>query len=793
MRILVLADAGSSHTQGLVRALVNAGVDCKIISFRPAACDVEVISLEPGSDQSDRNHQRLADLAQTVINEWKPDFINSHYVTVYGALALRLSGAPHIASVWGSDILVRPARSIAAAAIVREVLSKAIAIFATSRVLATAARGYSDAPIFVTPFGADNATAQMDRTPIEGAGITHPLIISCAKGLRGYYGLDTAIRVIGLLKTRGRQVRFNIAGDGPLKASLYTLVAELGLEDEVRFLGHLERDAVAQLHAASHIALYPSRNESYGVSLLEALHAGTPVVSTRIGGIPDVLWEETYCATAAVDDVVGLANAVERLAAPKRWKPSSDLARAHASRFEWSKTIKYFTVALRILSESQPKQLANLTGPTIQDVEQAKTHGLYVVHYPFGTRARAVSARPLRVKAMIAALQRAAVVITATGSGRKEHVFALIQLYQRLGVPLLASYAEGHSVPYLSFNRLTDFDWRFYEYRFLRRLAKRAPLIWFIRDAHPLFAFHRKVVGVAEHWKRRILFQLDLAVIGSIATRVAVPSTRFAELLPKSLFAKALTLPPGTDETAGGYRLTDRLAALRNRQLNILYAGGLGPTYNCLPLLAACCLVRSLGYDVRVGLFVRPEEYQRYKEALSLFWLRQAFTTYHVDYERLKTVAKDYNLAAIALRTTTYQAYAYPAKTIDYMAFGLPQVITRGIGAAAFVEREGIGWACGDSVAEIAQTLLGVLQSHDAYTTASLRVHERRAAHTWAIRAQRAVSVDAPFDFPSALGETISLDRSIPAEYDAQFWQYARILQEQVDEASATHFDQKAA
>ena len=91
-------------------------------------------------------------------------------------------------------------------------------------------------------------------------------------------GLDTAIRALGGLKNR--EWTLDVIGDGPLRPELEALTAELGLKDRVRFHGF--RDDVEDWMASSGCLLFPSYQEGIGLTLLEALNVGLPVLASDL-------------------------------------------------------------------------------------------------------------------------------------------------------------------------------------------------------------------------------------------------------------------------------------------------------------------------------------------------------------------------------------------------------------------------------------------------------------------------------------------------------------------------------
>jgi N-acetyl-alpha-D-glucosaminyl L-malate synthase BshA len=98
-----------------------------------------------------------------------------------------------------------------------------------------------------------------------------------------------------------------MVGDGPDRVEAEDEVRRLQLEDEVFFLGKL--DAVAPLLAGADLFLLPSQSESFGLSALEALASGVPVVASLAGGLPEVIRDGETGFLRPVGDVDGMAAA----------------------------------------------------------------------------------------------------------------------------------------------------------------------------------------------------------------------------------------------------------------------------------------------------------------------------------------------------------------------------------------------------------------------------------------------------------------------------------------------------
>lgn len=123
-------------------------------------------------------------------------------------------------------------------------------------------------------------------------------------------------------------------GSGQASRELRDLSAALGLSGIVRFLPPQPRGPLADVYRAADLVIVPSHNESFGLVALEAAACGTPVVATRIGGLPTAVGG----AGVLVDGhhPVSWASAIASALASRPLLAGR--ARAHAERFSWSHT-----------------------------------------------------------------------------------------------------------------------------------------------------------------------------------------------------------------------------------------------------------------------------------------------------------------------------------------------------------------------------------------------------------------------------------------------------------------------
>ena len=101
--------------------------------------------------------------------------------------------------------------------------------------------------------------------------------------------------------------------DGTWLAGLRDKVAKLGLGERVVFLENQPQKRVARLMRFATALAHASRAESFGLVLIEAGVCGTPVVATRVGGIPEIIPSQEFGVLVEAGDVAALATALDDL------------------------------------------------------------------------------------------------------------------------------------------------------------------------------------------------------------------------------------------------------------------------------------------------------------------------------------------------------------------------------------------------------------------------------------------------------------------------------------------------
>jgi glycosyltransferase involved in cell wall biosynthesis len=171
-------------------------------------------------------------------------------------------------------------------------------------------------PVTVVPPGYTPVAAPSpDGRPFsEQLGLPGPFFLFVGR-LASNKGLLRLAEAFAPIARRDRSASLVVIGaDGGVGPALDARLGELGIADRVRRLGHLADDRdLAQAYREARATVLPSDYEAFGLVLLESLAQGTPVVASRVGGIPEIIEDGRSGLLVPPGDVPALGEALERL------------------------------------------------------------------------------------------------------------------------------------------------------------------------------------------------------------------------------------------------------------------------------------------------------------------------------------------------------------------------------------------------------------------------------------------------------------------------------------------------
>lgn len=152
-------------------------------------------------------------------------------------------------------------------------------------------------------------------------------VLLIAGNLLEVKGVPYAVEAAAILRDRGHDFRMVIAGDGPMRGQVDALIARHRLDSHVRLLGVIGHDQMPALLRAADVLVMPSiptyrAEESFGLSAVEAMATGIPVVASRTGGLGDLVRDGQTGLVVPPANVEELADALSLLLIDSEYRES---------------------------------------------------------------------------------------------------------------------------------------------------------------------------------------------------------------------------------------------------------------------------------------------------------------------------------------------------------------------------------------------------------------------------------------------------------------------------------------
>lgn len=168
-------------------------------------------------------------------------------------------------------------------------------------------------------------------SPVSGVAPPGPTVV-CVGNFRPEKRHDLLVQAFASVRCAVPSARLVLVGDGALKASLKRQVNSLGLTESVFFTGY-QVDPWPWLAEASVLA-QASKYETLGISILEGMAAGLPIVATAVGGVPELVEDGVTGLLVPEGDAHRLSDALERLLnSPKLARRMGEAGRARAQKW----------------------------------------------------------------------------------------------------------------------------------------------------------------------------------------------------------------------------------------------------------------------------------------------------------------------------------------------------------------------------------------------------------------------------------------------------------------------------
>lgn len=303
----------------LLPALAREGLDVRFLALESRSGDgfvhamreagVAVTPLPIRGDVDPGAARRIAGL----IHRLRPAIVHTHLIhaDLYGQVAAMIRRVPAVSSVHSTHGFYRHPLFKRPAQLGARIARRTVAISDHVGDFLQASRIVPPDRLRVIKYGIDLG----QWAPATGTGSNQECVIASAARFVPGKGLDFLIEGFGLLAKRGVSARLVIAGDGPERSRLEGLAGRVvGGDATVEFPGFL--DDVRPLLGRADVFVFPTTTfpEGFGLSALEAMAIGLPVVATRVASLPEIVQDGVTGRLVDPESPAELADALTELA-----------------------------------------------------------------------------------------------------------------------------------------------------------------------------------------------------------------------------------------------------------------------------------------------------------------------------------------------------------------------------------------------------------------------------------------------------------------------------------------------
>jgi L-malate glycosyltransferase len=353
MKVLLLSDTYSEHTEKWALGLAGEGVKIGLFSFNKASYEWYnhpniTVFFEPEKQiNAERTLTKLSYLKyvtilKKIIRHFKPDLLHAHYATSYGLVAALSGFHPMVISVWGSDIYNFPKRSRLHRKVVQHNLKRADLILSTSEVMRRELAKYTQKDVIVTPFGVDTGIFRKKSVAKKKPG---SIYVGTIKPIEEKYGISTIIDAAKILSEAADDIKykFMLIGPGSDLAHYQRMIDDLSLTDKFEITGRIPFENISDYHNLLDIFVNVSveDSESFGVAAVEAMACEKPVIVSDVGGLMEVVDNGKYGIVIKRDDATALAKAIAELASDNELAATyGKMGREHVLRhYDWKQNL----------------------------------------------------------------------------------------------------------------------------------------------------------------------------------------------------------------------------------------------------------------------------------------------------------------------------------------------------------------------------------------------------------------------------------------------------------------------
>ncbi len=281
-------------------------------------------------------------IRKEILANFKIDIIHSHLAYPAGFLGTVIYKRRNIPHVFTEHTTIwKYFRSYIHKLCVKYAIKNSPGIICVSKALGEEVRGLSDRKIFVVHNVIDSRKF-IKAAPENGSSVN----IGFLGGLgNANKGLDLLLKSVSLLSYKN--IILHIGGKGRMLEDYIRMSEELGIGSICRFYGEIVPEKINDFYSKLNIFVLPSRYETFGIVLIEAMASGIPVIATKCGGPEEIVTTATGLLVSK-DNIVELSEAISYMIRNLQQYKSSDIRSYVSNKFGQ----KAFLISISLVYEN---------------------------------------------------------------------------------------------------------------------------------------------------------------------------------------------------------------------------------------------------------------------------------------------------------------------------------------------------------------------------------------------------------------------------------------------------------
>ena len=348
-----------------------------------------------------------------------------------------------------------------------------------------------------------------------------------------------------------------------------------------------------------------------------------------------------------------------------------------------------------------------------------------IFHIPFKIDEKRLSGTNIRPAKLLESFKQLGYTvdfISGYGNERKKSIEKIKENIKN-GIKYEFLYSESSTMPTLLTEKNHFPKYPFLDFNFFKFCKKHGIKIGlFYRDIHWNYPHYR--VSYLKKIIARIFYKYDLKKYNEYLDILFLPCKKMANYIPVSLKMRLEECYPGSDNNILEYK--------KNNQINMLFVGGSGGTYDYSCLMNVLS-IEKFKKNISFTIITRKDEYEKFIKEKSI----TLNSNIKVLYGNIRNLdIKNIDIGIFYLKPQEYLTFAVPLKLFEYIADGLPILAPKNTFVGDFVEKNNIGWQLEYDEKVLEEFLDKIIENRDLIIAKRKEVLKIRENHTWLKRAE---------------------------------------------------------